>query len=182
MVPASSPCNQALDDSFTVQRRVARWFICIPKIQICVYFGGSWNEKCWYIVCMTIWNILWPFGKLYDLLEYSLCGIVSLSSIYFTAVCVLWYIFLISVRLDQEKSGNPGPVPFLDVVNMSIIWNGILNLWITSHLKHWLAEVSSLNLKSLRGASSNLTNYFLKSFEFGLQTRSYLGIMAWSFF
>jgi hypothetical protein len=33
-------------------------YIFTPKISICVYFGGSWNWKCWYI--------LWHFGICYD--------------------------------------------------------------------------------------------------------------------
>jgi serine/threonine protein kinase len=38
-----------------VRRRVARWFLFEPKIPICVNFGGSSSERCWYILC--------PFGE-----------------------------------------------------------------------------------------------------------------------
>jgi hypothetical protein len=30
--------------------KVARWFVFKPKIRIWVNFGGSWNEKSWYIL------------------------------------------------------------------------------------------------------------------------------------
>jgi hypothetical protein len=33
------------------------YLILRPKIPIWVYFGGPWNEKCWYILC--------PFGIIY---------------------------------------------------------------------------------------------------------------------
>jgi hypothetical protein len=53
--------------NFGLGARVARWYIFKPKIQIWVNFGGSWNEKCWYIYghlgCLTtLWYILGPFG------------------------------------------------------------------------------------------------------------------------
>jgi hypothetical protein len=47
--------------------------ICLPKIPICVYFGGPWNRKCWHILrsfgifyghwvyIITICFISWPF-------------------------------------------------------------------------------------------------------------------------
>jgi hypothetical protein len=38
-------------------RKVARWFIFKPKIQIWVNFRGSCNGRCWYI--------LWSFGIFY---------------------------------------------------------------------------------------------------------------------
>jgi hypothetical protein len=31
-------------------KRVARWFVFKPKIQIWVNFGGSCNVRCWYIL------------------------------------------------------------------------------------------------------------------------------------
>jgi hypothetical protein len=40
----------------------ARWLISKPKIPIWVNFGGSCNEKCWYIC--------WPFGPFYGHLGY----------------------------------------------------------------------------------------------------------------
>jgi hypothetical protein len=58
-----------------------------PKIQICVYFGGPWNGKGWYI--------LWPLGIFYGYLVYLMAVWNSLWS------------FPILVCWDQEKSGNP---------------------------------------------------------------------------
>jgi hypothetical protein len=49
-----------------IYTRDARWFIFMPKIPIWVYFGGSWNGKCWYI--------LWQFGIFYDLLLSLMVG------------------------------------------------------------------------------------------------------------
>jgi hypothetical protein len=50
-----------------VQSRAARRFILRPKIPIWVYFGGPWNEKCWYIlrlfgIKMAVWCSFLPFG------------------------------------------------------------------------------------------------------------------------
>jgi hypothetical protein len=36
---------------------MAYTYICIPKIPVWAYFGGPWNEKCWFILC--------PFGIFY---------------------------------------------------------------------------------------------------------------------
>jgi hypothetical protein len=47
-----------------LQTRVAGWCIFKPKIQIWVNFGGSWNKRCWYILC--------PFGIFYGHLPYFL--------------------------------------------------------------------------------------------------------------
>jgi hypothetical protein len=45
--------------SVVVKRRVARWYIyLIPKIQIWIYFGGTWNGHCLRILWthkMKIW-------------------------------------------------------------------------------------------------------------------------------
>jgi hypothetical protein len=56
------PNEKFFEKSFThafssnlVIGRVARWFLFRPKIPIWVYFGGSWNRKCYILV---IWNIL----------------------------------------------------------------------------------------------------------------------------
>jgi hypothetical protein len=38
-----------------VVSRVARWYICMPKISISVYFARPRNGKYWYS--------LWPFGN-----------------------------------------------------------------------------------------------------------------------
>jgi hypothetical protein len=43
---------------------------------------------------MTIWNILRPFGIIYG---------------HLVLFVVIWYIFLVLVCLDPEKSGNPDP-------------------------------------------------------------------------
>jgi hypothetical protein len=40
-----------------VSKRVARWFIYIPKISKLVYFGGLWNVSFW----CTYLGILWSF-------------------------------------------------------------------------------------------------------------------------
>jgi hypothetical protein len=57
-----------------VGRRVARWFVFKPKIQILVKFGGPLNGKCY---------ILWPFGIFYGLLVYFV---------------IIWYIFTFGPR------------------------------------------------------------------------------------
>jgi hypothetical protein len=48
----------------------------------------------------AIWYILWPFGIFYS---------------------HLWYIFPYFGMLHQEKSGNPGCLPFLKVHNYDVI-------------------------------------------------------------
>jgi hypothetical protein len=75
-----------------VSRRVARWCVFKPKIQIwvnfggscngrCRYilvnFGGSCNGRCWYILVNfggscngRCWYILWTLGPFYGLLLY----------------------------------------------------------------------------------------------------------------
>jgi hypothetical protein len=61
-----------------------------------MYFGGPWNEKCWYI--------LWQFGIISDhLVSYTYGRLVEFGYI--------WYTFPVLVCLDQEKSGNPGLNP-----------------------------------------------------------------------
>jgi hypothetical protein len=60
----------------TVQSRVARCFIFIPKIPIWVYYGGPWNGKCWE--------------------RLSKFGIHSCHLVYFISIFidfVFWYIF-----------------------------------------------------------------------------------------
>jgi hypothetical protein len=61
--------------------RVARWFICILKIQIWVYFGGPLNGKCWYI--------LWPSGNFNS---------------YFVYFVIIWYISSRFGKLNQMKN------------------------------------------------------------------------------
>jgi hypothetical protein len=51
--------------------RVARWFVFKPKIPIWVNFGGSCNEKSWYI--------LWPFGLFYGHWKYLMAIWYSLG-------------------------------------------------------------------------------------------------------
>jgi hypothetical protein len=53
---------------------VARWYIFVPKTKIWVYFYGSWNAKCWYI--------LWPFGIFYS----HMYGIFNGHLVYFKAI------------------------------------------------------------------------------------------------
>jgi hypothetical protein len=82
--------------------RVARWCFFKPKIQIWVYFGGSWNAKCWFIlfpfrILYGIWNIVRPFGILYSHLVYFIYGLFGTfcsSLVHFVAV---WCIFLVLV-------------------------------------------------------------------------------------
>jgi hypothetical protein len=50
-------------------RRVARWYVFKPKIQIWVNFCGPCNEKSW-LFFMVIWNMLRQFGIVKDHLEY----------------------------------------------------------------------------------------------------------------
>jgi hypothetical protein len=67
-------------------------YICKPKIPIWLNFGGPFNEKCWYILCMVIWTIysyfvyFWPF-----------CHFV-----------VIGYFCPLLVNCTKKKSGNPG--------------------------------------------------------------------------
>jgi hypothetical protein len=79
--------------------RVARWRIFKPKIPIWVNFGGSCNERCWYI--------LWLFGIFYGQL------------VYFVAIWyILWpyrtssgyLVYFIRFGMLYKKSGNPGVV------------------------------------------------------------------------
>jgi hypothetical protein len=44
-----------------MMRRVARWHVFKPKIQIWVNFGGPWNEKK-LVYYTVIWNIIRRFG------------------------------------------------------------------------------------------------------------------------
>jgi hypothetical protein len=72
--------------------RVARWYICKPKLPICDNFGGSCNERYWYS--------LQPFDII-----YGIFGIFCGQSVY---LIVIWYIFSRFGTLYQEKSSNPG--------------------------------------------------------------------------
>jgi hypothetical protein len=71
-----------INPTLVVWDRVARWYIFRPKIAIWVNFGGSCNERCWYI-----WSILRPLDKF--------CG----HLVYFV---IIWYIY------PRLVSGNPG--------------------------------------------------------------------------
>jgi hypothetical protein len=68
--------------------RVTRVFIFLLKLPIWVYFGGSWNGKCWYI--------LWPFG---------------IFNSHMACFMAVWYCLcsfgIVLVCLDLEKSGHP---------------------------------------------------------------------------
>jgi hypothetical protein len=58
--------GNSTESEVRIAARVARWFIFKPKIQIWANFGGPPNGKCWYRYFMTIWNILWLLGIIYD--------------------------------------------------------------------------------------------------------------------
>jgi hypothetical protein len=60
--------------------RVARWFIFKPKIPIWVYFGGTRNVKCCYI--------LWPFGMFCGHLVQFKAGSLWSFCIFFP----FWYV------------------------------------------------------------------------------------------
>jgi hypothetical protein len=51
--------------SNAITPRVARWFLCRPKIPIWVNFGEPWKGKCCYIPILIISNILVPLGIFY---------------------------------------------------------------------------------------------------------------------
>jgi hypothetical protein len=74
-------------ESSLVSYKVARWYICIPKIPIQAYFEGPWNGV----------------GIFYDHLDYF-----TAPRVYFVAI---WYIFPHFGMLYREKSGNPGLLP-----------------------------------------------------------------------
>jgi hypothetical protein len=60
--------------------------------------GKFWRALEWKMLAyfLTIWNILWPFGKIYGRLVWVVC-------------CdLVYYYYFNLVYLDQEKSGNPG--------------------------------------------------------------------------
>jgi hypothetical protein len=78
---------------FLVLNRVARCFDFIPKIQIWVYCGRSWNGKCRYV--------LWPLGKFSG-------HLVKVMAVW-CSLCSFGILFPVWVCLGQEKSGNPGP-------------------------------------------------------------------------
>jgi hypothetical protein len=75
-----------------VPRRVARWFVFKPKIQIWVNIGGSCHGIFYeHLVYFTVLcYVLWTFG------------IVRGNLVYFFPFLGILY---------QEKSGNPGAAP-----------------------------------------------------------------------
>jgi hypothetical protein len=83
--------------SLTDLIRVARWFVFKPKI---TNLGKFCRVLLWKILVyfITIWSILRPLYIFYGHLVYFV---------------VIWHIFHRFGILDQEKSGNPGPHPFL---------------------------------------------------------------------
>jgi hypothetical protein len=62
------------------ESRVARRYIFKPKIQLWVNFGGSYNRRCWYILC--------PFGRF--------CG-------HLVHYLVIWHIFPVLVCCDKKN-------------------------------------------------------------------------------
>jgi hypothetical protein len=75
------------------QNRVARWFIFVPKIPIWVYIFRRALEWKMLVHFMTFWNIWMPLDIFYGHLVYL--------------VCVKCVYFIVLVRLNKEKSGNP---------------------------------------------------------------------------
>jgi hypothetical protein len=75
--PSLHDSTRKLLGSFDAVIRVARWFSFVPKTPIWVYFGGTWNGKCWYI--------LWPFG-IFQMAIYL---------VYFMAACIVC-VYLVS--------------------------------------------------------------------------------------
>jgi hypothetical protein len=75
-----------------------------PKIPIWANFGGPWNGKGWYIMYMTIWNILQPFQIYYDHFKYITTIWYNLW--HFGNLEAIWYIFPRFGIMCPEKSGN----------------------------------------------------------------------------
>jgi hypothetical protein len=86
--------------SLIAVRGVARWFVCKPKIQIWVNFGGPWNGKC----CHNLWNTIWPFGTFYEHLGHFM-------TIWYI-LCSFGTLFPVLVSFTKEKSGIPVLDPF----------------------------------------------------------------------
>jgi hypothetical protein len=87
---------------YGIGARVARWYMCIPKFPMSIFFGGHWNRKWRYT--------LWPFGKCFAIwyrIIWQFC----------IFCCHLVYIhtFPHFGTLYQEKSGNS------DLTNSTII-------------------------------------------------------------
>jgi hypothetical protein len=77
--------------------RVASWYIFMPKLPIRLYFGGHWNEKCWYI--------LRPFSNVYS-------HLVILRP--FGNFAAIWYIFPPFWYIVPRKIWQPCvPIVFL---------------------------------------------------------------------
>jgi hypothetical protein len=50
MSDAKNPLQRGLSKSYYLAAGLPDGVhICKPKIPICIYFGGLWNGKCWYI-------------------------------------------------------------------------------------------------------------------------------------
>jgi hypothetical protein len=81
--------------------RVARWYIFEPKEQIWVFFGGSCNGRCWYI--------LWTFGLFYGHLVYLMyigyfCGYLEYFSPFWYVLKKIWQPCDVSeAQLEQSK-------------------------------------------------------------------------------
>jgi hypothetical protein len=58
-----------------------------PKIPMWVTFGGSYNERCWYI--------LWPFGSFFGPL------------VYYVEFIVIWYTFFQFWYVAARKIWQP---------------------------------------------------------------------------
>jgi hypothetical protein len=101
-------------------------------------------------IFLSIWNIFWAFGILFEHLEYclSIWNIVWAFGIFygiFVYLMAYWYsfwsfgiYFSIWVWLDQERSGNPD-VGKVGTPNRNI-WETelrVLLLWSLPSLKWW---------------------------------------------
>jgi hypothetical protein len=75
----------------SVRPGAARWFICMPKIPILVYFEGLGME--YFGMSYVQFLFLMPFGVFYGHLVYYV---------------LVWYIFSKFGMFYEEKSGSPG--------------------------------------------------------------------------
>jgi hypothetical protein len=92
--------------------RVARWFIFIPKIPIWVNFGLPLNGKYWYRYCLTIRNILRPFGIFYDHSEYftNIWNIYDQLGIFYGRLLQFWPFGIVCCHLVYSSCfGMFGP-------------------------------------------------------------------------
>jgi hypothetical protein len=90
--------------TFGLWGRVAKWYICIPKIPILVNFWGPCNGKFWYVwrsfgifndhlvLFVVLWYIFPYFGTLY---QWESCNLAFWSFAFLPTVLSTSYVFLI---------------------------------------------------------------------------------------